>query len=70
MFFGDQMLANKRSLTISRVRADAAAAFAHQIHPSSSSGRPMTRGSSSLEICVELSGGHVGNDRGLSKPKG
>jgi hypothetical protein len=64
------MLANERSPTISRVRADAAAAFAHQIHPSSSSGRLVARGSSSSEIHVELSGGHVGDDRGLSKPGG
>jgi hypothetical protein len=69
MFFGGQTLANRRSLTILRVRADAAAAFAHQIRPSSSSGRLMARGSSSLEICVELSGRCVGNDRGLSKPE-
>jgi hypothetical protein len=45
-----------------------AAAFAHQIHPSSSSGRLVARGSGSLEICVELSGGCVGD--GLSKPGG
>jgi hypothetical protein len=63
------MLANRRSLTISRVRADAAAAFARRICPSSSSGRLVARGSSSLEICVELSGGRVGDDRGLRKPK-
>jgi hypothetical protein len=70
MFFGGQTLANGRSLTISRVRADAAAAFACQIHPSSSSGRLMARGSSSLEICVELSGGRVGDNGCLSKPEG
>jgi hypothetical protein len=70
MFSGGQMLANEKSPTISRVRADAAAAFACQIHPSSSSGRLMARGSSSLEICVELSSGCVGNDGGLSKPGG
>jgi hypothetical protein len=64
------MLANRRSLTISRVRADAAAAFARRICPSSSSGRLMARGSLSLEICVELSSGHVDNDGGLSKPEG
>jgi hypothetical protein len=62
-------LANRRSLTISRVRADAAAPFAHLIHPSSSSERLMARGSSSLEIRVELSGKRVGDDGGLSKPE-
>jgi hypothetical protein len=67
MFSGGQMLANGRFPTISRVRADAAAAFACQIHPSSSSGRLMARGSSSSEICVELSSGCVGDDGGLSK---
>jgi hypothetical protein len=70
MFFGGRTLANRESLTISRVRADAAAAFACRIRPSSSSGRLVARGSSSLEIHVELSGGCVGDDGGLSKPEG
>jgi hypothetical protein len=64
------MLANRKSPIISRVRAAAAAAFARRICPSSSSGRLVARKSSSSEIRVELSSGHVGDDRGLSKPGG
>jgi hypothetical protein len=64
------MLANRKSCIISRVRADVAAAFACRIRPSSSSGRLVARKSSSSEIHVELSSGHVGDDGGLSKPEG
>lgn len=62
-FSGGLTFANGKSPTISKVSADAAAAFSRRIFSSSSSGK-VARGSSSSAIRVELSGGRVGDDGG------
>lgn len=68
-FSGGRTLANGRSPTISRVSAEAAAAFSLRSRSSSSSGK-VARGSSSSAIRVELSGGLMGEEGGRMRPGG
>lgn len=68
-FSGGRTLAKGRSPTISRVNAEAAAAFSLRSLSSSSSGS-VANGSSSSAIRVELSGGRVGEPGGITRPGG
>lgn len=68
-FSGGRTLANGRSPTISSVSAAAAAAFFRRSCSSSSSGS-VSSGSSSSAMRVELSGGFVGGESGMTSPSG
>lgn len=68
-FSGGLTLAKGKSPTISRVSAEACAAFLRLSCSASSSGR-VARGSSSSAIRVELSGGFVGMLIGTTRPSG